>query len=109
MDHTISRMPNTPYLHVAVTVRTAQRVPTRALLIPLTVGERGDNLDRALDDALDLRQGLLNEALQPGKRLGRLHSVVAYSLEAFRKHMLYHAPDKGVDLHRFPLDPLALM
>ena len=30
-------------------------------------------------------------------------------MEPLRKHLLYHAPDKGVDLHRFPLDPLALV
>ena len=45
-------------------MRTAQGVAPRALLVPLAVGQRGDDLDRALDDTLHLgdvgvvRQGI---------------------------------------------------
>ena len=35
------------------------------------------HLHRALDDALDLRQSLLNHAFELGKRLGGLHPVIA--------------------------------
>src|SRR3982750_1961495 len=101
MDHTIMRVPDAPDLHDALTERTAQRVPPRTVLVALAGGHRGDDLDTALNNALDPRQGLLNQPLQRGKRLGGLHAIVAYPLEAFGKHMLYHAPDKGIDLHRF--------
>ena len=90
-------------------MRTTQGVSPRALLVPLAVGHRCDDLDRALDDALHLGQALLNHAFERGKRLGGLHPVIAYALEAFGKHMLNHTSDKRVDLHRFPLDPLALV
>ena len=53
---------------------------------PITLGR--DDLDGTLDDTPHLRQGLLNQAFDLGKRLGRLHPVVAYPLETFRKHML---------------------
>src|SRR5215813_5669230 len=53
------------------------------LLIALPVGQGGDDLDRPLDDALHLSQGLLNHPLQRGKGLGRLHPVIADPLEAF--------------------------
>jgi len=102
-------MPDAPHAHLPLTVRTAQGVSPAALLIALAVGEGDDDLNRSLDDALDLGQGFLNQAFDLGKRLGRLHPVIAYPLETLGKHMLYHAPDKGVDRHRFPLDPLALM
>ena len=90
-------------------MRTAQGVAPRALLVPLAVGQRGDDLDRALDDTLHLGQGRLNHALERGKRLGRLHTVIADPLEAFRKDMLHHAPNKRVDGYRFPLHPLTFM
>jgi hypothetical protein len=57
MDHPLGRMPYPPYAHIAVTVRTAQRVSPGALLIALAVGQRGDDFDRAFDEALDLGQG----------------------------------------------------
>jgi len=82
MDHAIGRVPYTPYSHCALTVRTDQGVPTRTLPVALAVGHRCDNLDRSLDDALDLGQGLLNQTLQPCKCLGRLYPVIAYPLEA---------------------------
>jgi hypothetical protein len=90
-------------------VRTAQRGAPRALLIPLAVGQRGDDLDRPFDKALHFRQGGLNHVLQLGKRLGRLHAIIAHALEAFGKDMLHHAPDKRVDRHRFPLYPLTFV
>ena len=109
MDDAIGRVPDPPHPHIALTVRTAQGVTPRALLIALAVGQGGDDLDRALDDTLDLGQGLLNQALDLGKRLRRLHPVIADSLEAFGKHMLHHAANKRVDIDRFPLHPLRLM
>ncbi len=105
MDHAIGRVPDPPHPHVTVTVRTAQGVSPGALLIALAVGQRGDDLDRPLDDALHLGQGLLNHALDRGKRLGGLHPVIADPLEAFGKHMLHHAPDKRVDRPPFPAPP----
>ena len=102
-------MPYLPDPHRRLAVRTAQRVAPRALLIPLAGGQRGDNLDGLLNEALDFRQGGLNHALQLGKRLGRLHAIIAHPLEAFGKDLLYHAPDKRVDRHRFPLHPLTFV
>jgi hypothetical protein len=102
-------MPDTPHAHLLLTVRTAQGVSPAALLIALAVGQGSDDLDRPSDDALHRSHGLLNEAFELGKRLGRLHAVVAYPLEAFGKRMRHHTPDKRVDCHRFPLDPLALV
>jgi hypothetical protein len=90
-------------------VRTAQGVPPRALGIPWPVGHRCKDLDRALEDPLDLGQGLLNQAFQLGKRLRRLHPVIPHALEAFGKDMLHHTPDEGINLHRFPFHPLAPM
>ena len=92
-----------------LTIRTTQGISPGTLLVPLAVGQGSEDLDRALDDALDLRQSLLNHAFELGKRLGGLHPVIAYALEAFGKHMLNHTFDKRVDPHRFPLDPLALV
>jgi hypothetical protein len=109
MDDTIDRVPDAPHVHSTLTVGTPQGVTPRALLIPLAVGQRGDNLDRFLNEVLDFRQGGLNHALQLGERLGRLHAVIANPLEAFSKDMLYHAPDKRVDRHRFPLHPLTFV
>ena len=63
-------MPYLPYPHLMVTMRTHQRVATGALLVALSIGLRRDNLDRPLDDALDLGQGVMNPALDPRKRLG---------------------------------------
>ena len=102
-------MPYPPYAHIAVTVRTAQRVSPGALLIALAVGHRGNDFDRTLDDASDLGQGLLNQVLDCGKRLGRLHTIIANPLKAFGKDMLDHASNEGIHVHRFPFHPLRLM
>src|SRR2546427_10419940 len=63
IDHPIGRMPDAPHPHLTPTVRTDQGVPTRALLIPLPVGQPGNDLDGAFDHALHLGQGLVNENL----------------------------------------------
>jgi hypothetical protein len=102
-------MPDTPDLHGAVTVRTAQGVPTRALLVALAVGHRCNDFDRALDDAFDLGQGLMNHLLDLRKRLGGLDPVIPDALEAFGKDMLHHTADKRVDVDPFPFHPLRLM
>ena len=109
MAHAIGRMPDAPYSHVIVTVRTAHGVPTGTLHVALAVGHRGDDLDGPWDDALHLGQGLVNHALDLGKRLGRLHPVRADPLQSLGKHRLNHPADKRIDLHRFPLDVLALV
>ena len=49
MDDAIDRVPDAPHIHSALTVGTAQGVPTRALLIPLPVGQGSDDLDEALN------------------------------------------------------------
>ena len=109
MDDPIVRMPDPPHAHLPLAVRAAQGVAPGALLIALAVGHRGDDFDRTLDDTSDLSQGLLNHVLDRGKRLGGLHPVIADPLKAFGKHMLNHAPDTRVDLHRFSLDLLTVV
>ena len=109
MDDAIRWLPDAPYLHVALAVRTAQRVPPRALLVALAVRHRRNDFDRPLDETLHRSQSLLNHVFNLCKCLGRLHPIIAYPLEAFGKRMLHHTPDKGVDLHRFPLDLLAFV
>src|ERR1700675_1156601 len=52
-------MPDAPHPHPAPTVRTAQGVPTRALLVPLPGGQPSDDLHCALDHALHRGQGRL--------------------------------------------------
>ena len=92
MDDTIVRMPDPPHTHLTLAVRTAQGVAPSALLIALAVGQRSDDFDRPLDDTSDLGQGLLNQVLDCGKRLGRLHPIIANPLEAlsyFALHDLY--------------------
>src|SRR5436853_7205350 len=42
IDHPIGRMPDTPDLHLFPTVRTPERIAPRTLLIPLPVGQPGD-------------------------------------------------------------------
>ena len=84
-------------------------VSPRALLIPLAIGQGGDNLDRPFDEALHFRQGGLNHTPQFGKRLGRLHAIIANPLKAFGKDMLDHPSNKRVDRHCFPLHSLALV
>src|SRR4029450_10070922 len=76
-DEAIGRMPDTPDLHGAVTVRTTQGVPTRALLVALAVSHRCNDFDRALDDAFDLGQGLMNHLLAPRTRLVGLRPGVS--------------------------------
>jgi hypothetical protein len=109
MDEAIGRMPDTPHAHLPLTRWTAQGVSPGALLRALAVGERGDDLNRSLDDALDVGQGFLNPAFDLCKRLGRLHPVIADPLEAFGKRMLHQAADKRVDVDPFPFHPLALV
>src|SRR5213594_356356 len=92
VDDPIFGVPYLPDPHLRLAVRTAQRVAPRALLIPLAVGQRGDNLDGLLNEALDFRQGGLNHALQLGKRLGRLHAIIANPLEAFGKDSTTYYP-----------------
>ncbi len=62
-------MPEAPHPHLSLTMRTAQGVPTGALLIALPIGQPGDDLHRALDDAFHLGQGGLNHAFHLGERL----------------------------------------
>jgi len=48
INHPIGWMPDTPQPHLTLTVRTDQRVPSRALLVPLPVGQAGNDLHRIL-------------------------------------------------------------
>src|SRR5262252_8980428 len=57
VDDSIFGVPYFPDPHLRLAVRTAQRVAPHALLIPLAVGQRGDNLDSLLHEAWDFRQG----------------------------------------------------
>jgi len=82
MDHTRGRVPYPPQPHFALTMRTDQGVSSSALPIALAVGHWCDDLDRSLDNALHLGQGVMNHALDLLKRLGGLHPVIAYPLEA---------------------------
>src|SRR5215475_15443343 len=109
VDDSIFGVPYFPDPHLRLAVRTAQRVAPHALLIPLAVGQPGNDLNGSLDHAFHLGHSFANQHLQLGKRLGRLHAVIAHPLEAFGKDMLYHAPDKRVDCHRFPLHPLTFV
>jgi len=109
MDHPIGRVPYPPDLHVAVTVWTTQGVAPSAPLIALAVGQGCHDLDRALDDTLHLRQGLVNHVLDLGKRPGGLHAVIPDPLKTFGKDMLHHASEKRGDRHCFSLHSLTLV
>ena len=102
-------MPDAPDPHVAVTVWTAQGVAPGAPLVTLAVGQRGDDLDCSLDDALHLRQGLVNHVLELCKCLGGLYAVIADTLKTFGEDMLHHTADERVDVDSFPFHPLALV
>src|SRR2546426_1683704 len=109
IHHTVLRMPHLPHVHLMVAMRTAQRIATGTVTVTFPITRGRDDLDGTLDNAPHLRQGLLHQAFDLGKRLGRLHPVGAYPLETFRKHLLHPPTDKGVDIHAFPLHPLGLM
>src|SRR5437867_8864199 len=94
MDHPIGWVPDAPYPHLMPTVWTDAWIPPRTLGIPLPVRQSRDDLDCALDHPLDLRQGRSNHHLHLGKRLGRLHTIIAYMLEVFVFSMLHHMFDK---------------
>src|SRR4029434_6675512 len=59
IDHPVGWVPDAPHLHLSLAVWTPEGITTCALRIPLPVGQAGDDLDRALDHALNLRQGRL--------------------------------------------------
>src|SRR5215510_9853397 len=89
MNHPVGWMPDAPDPHLMPTVWTDAWIPPRALRIALPVRQSRDDLDRALDHPLDLRQGRSNHDLHLGKRLGRLHPIIADTLEAFRHRVLH--------------------
>jgi len=89
VDHPISRVPEALHPHLTPTVRTDQWIPTRALRVPLAVGQPGNDLHGALHHPLDLRQRLTNQDLDLGKRLRGLHPVIADTLEAFGQRVLH--------------------
>src|SRR5713101_2619140 len=68
VDHPISWVPDAPHPHLPPAVRTDQRIPPRALRIPLPVGQPGDNLSRALDHALHLGQSRLKPIFPPNPK-----------------------------------------
>src|SRR5215472_10235235 len=106
MDHPIGWVPDAPYPHLMPPMWTDEWIPPRALLVPLPVGQPGDDLDGALDHALHLGQGVVNRDLDLRKRLGRLHPVIPDALEAFGQRVLHHPANKRVDSDGFVLDPL---
>ena len=89
MDDARGWVPEAPHPQVALTVWTAQGVATAALLVALTGGHWGDDLDCPLHDALHLGEGVLHQGLDFRKRLGGLHPVIPETCEAFGKHMLH--------------------
>ena len=89
-----------------VTVRTQQGITTGALAVALAIGLRGENLDRPLDDTLDLGQRLLNPVLDLCKGLGGLHPVIPHPFKPLGEDMLNHAADKRLDTHGFMFHPV---
>src|SRR6266568_9165033 len=69
IDHPISRVPDAPHVHIALTVGTPQGISTRALLVALPVGQPSDDLHRALGHPLHLGHRLANQDLDLRKRL----------------------------------------
>src|SRR6266702_475797 len=89
MDYPVGRVPDAPHPHLSLTMRTAQRVPPRALLIPLPVGQPGNDLNGALDHAFHLGHSLANQHLELGKCFRGLHAVIPDALEAFGHRVLH--------------------
>ena len=65
-----------PHVHRVLTVGTPEGITSCTLLIPLPIGETGDDLHRAFDDLLHLGQGRVNDLLDPGKCLGGLYAII---------------------------------
>src|SRR5207245_4433370 len=89
MDYPVGRVPDAPHPHLSLTMRTAQRVPPRALLIPLPVGQPGNDLNGALDHAFHLGHSLANQHLELGECFRGLHAVIPDALEAFGHRVLH--------------------
>src|SRR5262249_36380555 len=109
MDDAISRVPEAPAPPLTMTEGAAPGVPTCALLVALAVRHRCNDLDRPFDDTLHQGPSLVNHVFQLCQCLGCLHAVIPPPLEAFGKHMLHQAPDKGIDSDGCPFHPLRLM
>src|SRR5438477_9123752 len=106
IDHSIGRVPDAPYLHLTLTMRTDQGISTRTPLVSLPVGQPSNDLDRSLDHPLHLGQGRLNRHLHLGIRLGRLHAVIPDTLKPFGHRVLYHPADKRLHSDGFMFYPL---
>src|SRR3989441_4451907 len=89
IDYPIGRVPDAPHPHLSLTMRTAQGVPPRALLIPLPVGQPGNDLNGSLNHAFHLGHGPANQHLELGKRFRGLHAVISDALEAFGHGVLH--------------------
>jgi hypothetical protein len=63
IDAAVGRVPDAPQPHFTPTVRTDQRVSTRALLIPLSVGQSANDFHRSLDHTLNLGLRPFNQHL----------------------------------------------
>src|SRR5712691_10647590 len=83
IDHPVGRVPEAPQPPLAPTARTDHGVPTRALYVPLSRGQPGNDRDGALDHTLHLGHGLVHQDLALRNRLGGLHPVRPDALEAF--------------------------
>src|SRR5256714_15330667 len=106
MDYPVGRVPDAPHPHLSLTMRTAQRVPPRALLIPLPVGQPGNDLNGALDHAFHLGHSLANQHLELGKCFRGFHAVIPDALEAFWPRALHHPAAKCCDFNGFKCQPL---
>ena len=88
-------------------VRADQRIAPGTLAVAFSVVFGSSNLDRPLDDAPHLGQGLTHQTCDLCTRLGRLHAIIPDPCESFGKAMLNHPTNKGVDIHPLPLHPFA--
>src|SRR5215468_10123323 len=107
IHHPIFWVPDLPHAHLMMAVRADQRIAPGTFTVAFSVVFGSDNLDRPLDDAPHLGQGLTNQTFDLCKRLGRLHAIIPDPFASFGKAMLNHPTNKGVDIHPLPLHPFA--
>jgi hypothetical protein len=87
-------------------MRTAQRVSTRALLIPLPRGPSGDDFHCTLDHPLHLRQSRVDHHCHLGTRLCGLHPVIPEAFAPFGHRVLDPPANKRLDSDGFMFYPV---
>src|SRR5262244_3304676 len=107
IHHPIFWVPDLPHAHLMMAVRADQRIAPGTLAVAFSVVFGSDNLDRPLDDAPHLSQGLTNQTFDLCKRLGRLHATAPRPFHPFARPKLTHPTDKGGDFPPLPLRPFA--